>query len=298
MVCLLLDEPFVVGRVQFGFFTREYFKHFVEQHEANHPNEDNHGYEDLWKTYSGRCFAMLPVNAEIEKAKEIAFKHCGLAVDVLKICSNTMIVPEFECTFEIDQRLSRNTRNEIIVEKIANEGELSISLYGAGQPFSMHKLQMQQFKERGLDDFSEFLLELEGEQSELQKMIVVAIQRLANAFTIKDLYYRIAEICSILESLLLVSDTGSMMDPVCKYFCRLVHSNPGDRKELDKLYRKIYSVRSAWVHHAKKSNFELSDLSLLQQATHALLRVLIYKTKSHSTKQTILEEIDEALYNA
>ena len=298
VVCLFLNTPFSLGNVQFGFFTKEYFKVFADEWKANHLDNDVNAYEQLWEKYPGRCYAMMHVKAENERAKDIAFKYCSRAIDVLKICSPTLNVPQFECTFEIDKRLTRNTETEILVETVKNNRGLSVSLYGAGHPFSLTDGEMTQFKLRGLDVFDSFLQEFETDPTELKKMIVIAIERLASSFVLKDLHQRVAEICSILESLLLLNDSGSMTEIVCRYFRHLVHSEPDRRKELDKIYKKLYGIRSAWVHHAKRIQIDLAELSYLQQCVQRLLQVLIGKTKEHTTKETVLAEIDDALFNA
>jgi len=298
VVCLLINKPFAIGNVEFGFFTKEYFKYFIEKSKIDNPNEDQKSQQDLFDKYPGRCYAMAHVRAENEKAKDIAFQSCGRAIDVLKICSPTLLAPQFECTFEIDKRLTRNTETEILVETIKEDREISFTLYGAGQPFSLTDDEMIQFKIRGLDVFNEFLLGLDSVHTELQKIILIAIQRLASSLTHKDLHQRIAEICSILESLLLLNDSGSMTEMVCRYFCRLVHSEPEVRKELDRIYKEFYGIRSSWIHHAKRNSIDLPKLAYLQYCTQKLLQVLITKSKTHTIKETILSEIDDALYRA
>jgi hypothetical protein len=298
VVYLLLNKPFAFANVEFGFFTKEYFKYFIDRHRKNNPGKDPKEYADFWQKFAGRSYAMVHVKAESGRAKEIAFQYCSRAIDVLKICSPTLLVPEFDCPFDIDKRLTRNTETEILVQNIKDH-EVSVSMHAAAMPFSLTDAELVQFRERGLDTFARFLEDLEsGRPSELQKMILIAIGRMAAAFTLKDLHQRIAEICSVLESLLLMNDTANMSDVVGRYFCRLVHSDANKKRELEKLYKNLYKIRSAWVHHAIRSELSLGELSYFQMCAQRLLQVLIFKTKNHTSKQTILAEIDEKLYNA
>ena len=72
-------------------------------------------YEDMRKEYQGHVFVSYEVNAEIEKAKSIALEECSLAVDILKMCSDTTDIPQLKLSFDIDNRTRENIKNQILV---------------------------------------------------------------------------------------------------------------------------------------------------------------------------------------
>ncbi len=71
-----------------------------------------------------------------------------------------------------------------------------------------------------------------------------------------------------------------------------------DRNAITKLLKDMYDVRSGWLHHAEQNKFEMNDLHKLQRAVHSLLIVLIQKSQTHTDKQSILSEIDDAIIEA
>src|SRR5690606_19466175 len=113
----------------------------------------------------------------------------------------------------------------------------------------------------------------------------------ANALSNSNLFRRIAELYTILESLLLLNEDSPIIDTVSKYAYRLVAKEREARKIVIKLLREMYNVRSAWIHHAKERKFQMDDLKKLQRIVHTILINLIVKTRTHSTKRSLLEEI-------
>lgn len=291
---LHIDQSFKIGEIEISFFTKDYFNRFSELAVDKSVQND---YTEFGKRYSGKVYAMCLVKSEIERAKQLGLEECTLAVDILKICSITLVIPSYPCSFGIDVKLNRNTDNELIVERIDPQ-QLSISSYGSGNPFILNGKQMVGFKERGLEVFSEFLKSLSFERTELEQIILQSMQRLSQALSVTDLHQRIADLFSILESILLMNDSGNMTDTVCKYLCRLLFKNHIEREQSIKLYKELYKVRSAWVHHAKQIKFDEKNLAKLQMYVHRVLIVLIKKTKTHQEKESVLREIDIAILSA
>ena len=60
----------------------------------------------------------------------------------------------------------------------------------------------------------------------------------------------------------------------------------------------MYEVRSSLIHHGKEKKIELTHLRQLQYSVVMLLSTLITKTDQHKTKQSVLNEIEEAILNA
>ena len=86
-----IKDPFQIGKVNFGFFTKEFFDKYVEGYRINMPNAKENPYEGMKESYQGFVYVSCVVKAEREKAKEIALRECSLAVDILKICSKSCI---------------------------------------------------------------------------------------------------------------------------------------------------------------------------------------------------------------
>src|SRR5690606_15917386 len=199
------------------------------------------------------------------KAKEIALQKCSFSMDILKICSNTLDYPFGEMVFDIDNRLNKNPQSEILVESQNFTDGLIRNLRRPSVPYSLDKVQFQYIKRRHLDVFHNFILQRSGDPSELQRLISQGIRQFANALSNSNLFRRIAELYTILESLLLLNEDSPIIDTVSKYASRLVAKEKEARKIVIKLLREMYNVRSAWIHHAKERKFQMDDLTKLQR---------------------------------
>ena len=290
------EVPFVIGKTAFGFYTKEFFDEFIK----NSKNKDAvDSYIDMQKEYLGETFVMCEVHAEKERAKEIAFEECSLAVDILKVCSHTLDFPNKTLNFDIDKRIRHTQQSETIVEVVKDVSDLEISLDRGGKlPFQMNQVQFTLFEKRGLMFFHEFYRGLSVQTTELEAIVILGIQRFALALSVTNLTQRVAELFTILESLLLTDEVDGIIDSVSIYTSKLVSKRLDERKQVIGLLKNMYKARSKYVHHAKESEFDMRELRRLQRTVHALLIELIRKTTVHTTKKSVLQEIDDAILGA
>ncbi|MBK6625013.1 MAG: hypothetical protein IPO46_09525 [Chitinophagaceae bacterium] len=295
-----INKPFEIGKVSFNFFTKEYFNYLEEHYKKKDPEKYRDDFSEFRKKYQGMVYVAYSVKAESSRGEEIAFEKCSLAVDVLKMCSETTDFPNVELGFDIDRRVNINPQNEVFVCNAENElDDLKLNL---SRPKHHHKIDDKEWERiisRQAPDFHNFLLQIETcELSELQQLIINSIKRYGNAISNKNLHQRIVELFTILESLLLLDQNSPIIDSVCKYCSKLVFKKVEDRKYLIALLKSMYEVRSSLIHHGKEKKIELTHLRQLQYSVVMLLSTLITKTDQHKTKQSVLNEIEEAILNA
>lgn len=296
---LAIGKPFQIGVVKFEFFTKEYFEKQITQFEINNPGKDENPFKELRSSYQGRVYATSIVEAEREKAKDIALEHCSLAVDVLKMCSDTTDVPPMKLSFDIDSRIRENGQNEIIITRPNTTSDsFTTNISHPSNHYKIYSEEWNRMMARQIMDFHEFLLGLPKEKSELEQLIINGIKRYGNAISNSNLHQRIVELFTILESLLLLDKNSQIIESVCKYCSKLVFKEARDRKDLISLLKTMYEVRSSLIHHAKESNFDMDNLRKLQYSVIMLLLSLIQKTNAHKNKDSLLQEIDEAILNA
>lgn len=297
MLNIDIKEPFQIGNVHFEFFTKEYFDKLSRDFQAKKPGADNY-YEAMREQYQGRVFATYIVRAEPNKAKEIALRECSLAVDILKMCSQTLDVPHLKNSFDIDSRVRENGQNKVIIMNTNNLKKMRVTMSRGPNHHTIDDSEWKKMLNRQIADFHNFLLELNKDGSELKQLIVNAIKRFGTAISNSDLHQRTVELFTILESLLLFDKNSPIIDSVCRYSSKLVFKQPDERKELISLLKRMYEVRSALIHHAKQKEFDLNDLRKLQYTVVLLLVSLIRKSTLHKTKVSILKEIDDAILAA
>lgn len=283
--------PFKIGLIEFTTLNRDFFE--------RHKKEDDINSSNLFeKKYRGQLFASYTVECEKEKAKEIALRECSLALDVLKICSDTLDFPLYKISFDIDSRITENLNSELIIDNLLRKEDMSISMYRIPNYHEIGYNEWKRIENRSLYIFDNFLNELNIEHSELEKLIVNSIKRFSKALTTTNLHQRIVEIFTILESLLVLDSNSAILDNLTKYSSKLVTKNLEFRLSIIDLIKKMYIIRSQYVHHAQEKDFEIENLQNLQFILHKLLIILISLKSRHSNKKSILKEIDDAILRA
>jgi hypothetical protein len=283
--------PLTIGKVQLGLLERNIVV-------ADNIKKDANSVEFFKKKYGKQLFASYTVKAEKEKAIELAFSECSLAIDILKICSDTMDDPNCKISFDIDSRVSEALTAEIIVKNTFVENDINIIQHRIPNFHQINNEYIKRLTLRNFNFFHNFLLTLGVEKTELQQLCVNAIRRFGKALTSNNLNQRVVELFTIMESLVVPNPQSNIQESLTLYCSKLIHSEKEDRIKLIKLIKKMYDVRSAYIHHAVEKDFDVNDLQELQQSVQALIGNLIQKSRQYQNKSSILKEIDDAILGA
>ena len=293
-----IDKPFSIGNVLFEYLTEEYFDNYLSNKFTNKPPEKLEEFNKHIRTkYQGRTYATYLVKGcERGKAEEIALRECSLAIDVLKLFSPTVFQPDYHVDFDIDRRVMANDAFETIVRTEDDDYEFSLDFAPGFVMYHFTEEQIDQIFIRGKNFIH--LISIEN-KNELQKLLILSINRFSLSISNKDLHKRVIDLFTIWESLLLPDTSASIMDSVTMYGSKLLRRTIEERKEFTKFLKRMYEIRSAMVHHAKRKDIDIADLHRLQMDTVGLIEVLTVKSLiNHQTKKSVLDEIDNAIHQA
>ncbi len=288
---LEIFQPLKIGKVQFSCLERNLI---VEDNEK----QDAESVKLFYKKYGSRLFASYTVKAEREKAVEFAFNECSLAIDVLKICSDTMDDPLSKISFDIDSRITEILSAETLIKNTSIENDLTISVHRIPNFHQINNDYRVRLTQRNLNFFNEFLLSLNPEKTELQKILVNSIRRFGKALSTNNLNQRVVELFTVMESLVVPNTKSNIIESLIRYCSKLVYKERENRIKLIKIIKDMYDVRSSYVHHATEVDFNITDLKELQHSVQALIGKLIEKSRIHQNKATVLKEIDDAILDA
>lgn len=299
-VLYLEVEGFItVGKAKIEYYTKEYLEKLEQRFLTQNPErKEENPYEFIKKELQGEVLISYKIKAENKKAKEIAYEECSLAIDVLKLCSLTTDIPNYRLSFDIDRRTTENLKNRVIYIESSKPDQFIFDLYRIPNEYKIDGKEWESMLQKQLPDFHNFLLIKDKYDTELKRLIVNSIKRYSTAISKTDLNQRVVELFTILESLLLKDENVPIIESVCNYCSKLVFQNVQDRKHLISLLKRMYSVRSAMVHHAIKKEFEMNDLRQLQVTVLILISQLIKRLEKYHTKISILQEIDDEILKA
>jgi len=97
---------------------------------------------------------------------------------------------------------------------------------------------------------------------------------------------------------LIVRGKEDIQKSLTTYISKIITKDPKERIEVASIIKEMYNIRSEVVHQGKRSDLTMSKLSNLQIYLRRLILKLIELSNSHETKESILQEIDEAINEA
>jgi hypothetical protein len=288
------DKDFVIGNVHFQYLSEDYIrilsKSVVE--------EKRNDYISAMLMYKGQLMGACIVKAEQDKAIELACKYTAFSIDILRMASPTIEMPSFRIYYDVDFRNIHQTKNDIIVQPIKEAHNFTNQFRRRSRPFEIIQRVWEYMDEHQLGLLSNFSLQTLYNQTELEQLIRNGIKNFSSAIANHDYHERITKVFTVLESLLLPNDSSPIIDSVCKYLPKLITKNSSDREKIVSVVKEMYAVRSAMIHHAKKKDFDIENLAIIQKCTKALIIRFIELSRSKQTKSEILKEIDDAINRA
>jgi hypothetical protein len=130
----------------------------------------------------------------------------------------------------------------------------------------------------------------------LEDQILTAISLLSRSALTTDLSDRLVYVFAALESLLLQGETEPILHAVAERFAFFVADDGPGRRDLRERVRKVYGLRSRFVHHGQQSSeHDLVDQFLLD--VHVFFMLLIGRSRDFESKAALLNRIDEIKLN-
>jgi hypothetical protein len=288
------NKEFYIGIVTFRYTTEEY----IETLSQNIDSSKKDNYKQSLKQHKGQLMASCCVQAEESRAIELAAEQVSLSIDVLRLFSPTVEVPDFKIYYDADYRNIHQINSTILIQPTEHPESLTLSHVVNPRPFVVNRTAWDIMNEYGIGHVHTFILRTANKKTELEELIYNAIQNFSKAIAMHDLHERVVEVFTVLESLLLPDDTSPIIDSVCRYLPRLVTPDIEERKMIIATIKEMYKVRSSMVHHAKRRDFTMNQLMTVQICTRGLILNLISQTPAKQTKREILHEIDEKIISA
>jgi hypothetical protein len=287
-------RPFELGEVKFCYLTEEYIRKLALEIEE----ENRASYLEGLLQYKGQLMGRYVVEAEIDKAVDLARDQVTFSVDVLKITSPSIEYPDVQIFYDVDFRNAFQIQNQILIQLSDELHHIVTHHHRTPIPFMINDLVWETMIKCEIGILHKFLKKPNTERTELDNLAHNAIQKFSKAMSNSDLHERVTQIFTVLESLLLADENSAIIDSVCKYLPKLITKNIDERTETVNVIKEMYKVRSMMMHHAKRKEFKLMQLAQLQVCTRALIIHLIKVSDSKKTKMEILKEIDDLINRA
>jgi len=292
---LEIEKSFKIGNAEFTYFTKEYFDNLYETLKAKDDTYTEENFQQIFrKDFQGQVLAKVTVTAERDKAEEIAKQDSEIAVDVLKLYSESAIVPERKTMFDLNYKLGYQVQSNFLTQKPNESESLAISIQFNNQPLNVTKKLYESAYQSGLKVFSEYISL--RKQDELHEIIIQSIHLFGSAISNWDLHLRCVNLITILESIFLKAEESNDMERRTKARLAKALTNKHQEKErLKTIFSNIYQVRHKMIHKAKRVEINSMELSEAQMnMVNLFLRLIELNTKfGFKDKTTLIEKLNE-----
>jgi len=290
---LEIEQPFKIGNVEFTYFTEAYFDELYKSLKEKDQKITEENYKQIFrKDFQGQVLAKVTITAEIDKAEETAKNHAEISVNVLKLYSDSAIVPEKKTMFDLNFKLGYQVQSNYLTQK-QNESEgLAISIEFNNSPFTFTQGHYSSANESGLEIFSNYISQ--SSNNELHEIIIQSIHLFGSAISNRDLHLRCVNMITIFESIFLKDDEDWKMEQ--KVIKRLAVALSNDQKEKEKIktiVSNIYQVRHKMIHKAERLTIDVKELSEGQMIMiNLFLRLIYFNTQlGFKDKTTLIDEL-------
>jgi hypothetical protein len=217
------------------------------------------------------------------KGYTLSITQIIFSIDLLRLISPTVEFPDFEIFYDADFRNAHQVNSKILIQPIQEEEHFSVEYFRKAIPFVINKMAWDVLIQSGLSLLHQFAKKTTSNKSELEALIHNAIHNFSKAIANHDLHERVVQMFTVLESLLLPNDNSAIVDSVCKYLPKIITQDLEERKTAIETVKEMYKIRSAMVHHAKRKEFELKNLTIVGICTRTLIFRLIQLSASKKT---------------
>jgi hypothetical protein len=278
---LKIQNEFRLGNVVFKKLTEEIINHWMNEYLKNE-GIDKHFIQNYYCKFksemSGLSVACIKLNAERQKAIEIAYKETEIALVVLRIFSDASINPNIRSYLTILGKQELLSLKCLIVKNnkliTPNEQALCRPNNWLIKKEEFEKFQLQGFQI--LDD----LIRLKN-PNEFQQVLLKSINLYSLALLSKDIEYKLVLIFASLESIFIKNNTTPIQNNLSQAFALLLTNDVNKRKEIIKNVKKAYEIRSRFVHKGKENK----DMEITKIFMENVKKIYIELIKNNSNFQ-------------
>lgn len=248
--------------------------------------------------FQGLAAVVTTVTAESIYAKQISIENAQTIVSVLSIFSGALLIPDIKCLTNL-KGFEHEAVSNAFIEFNPKNGQVftfesAIAEKATTRTMRLSKKDISELQTIGLEKISSLLTK--KLLSEFERQVLHSVLLYAKAAFTSDPTEKIIYILTSLESILLKSDMEPIQHNLSDRFSIFYGREINEKKELIKMLKKIYDIRSRYLHHGQ-SRSELDIISIFLWHVRLFYLRLLHFTESFSSKEQFLTSIDDRKYN-
>jgi hypothetical protein len=296
---LSVETDLVFGDVVFKTITEEFMDRLAqdiekskEGHDASYAAKMDMRLERQRADLQGLAAATVRVNAEPERAYELALQKSEQAVAALRVYQvSATTTPEVAsyCALLGTENLESIKSLEIESERIIRTSERPV-----GKPVLHWHLSDDEIRDYtrklGFDKVNQLLAT--KKKTRFQETLLDALLLYSRSAREKDLADKFVYMFAAMESVLLRNDTEPIQQNIGERMAFLIASNIEARKAIISRLKAAYALRSKFVHHGQT----IEDRDIVWHFmvdTWALFTTLAKVSQKYETKEELIEAVED-----
>lgn len=293
-----IDDSFELGRTKFEYFKRDLFdkieNRLMEGVKDNKLTLENAKLiiKKIRKNYQGKVVASYIINAEKEKAIEIANEEAEKALLILKFFSPPAFFPKINANFGRKGIAHLPCEYVFIFENeipVIHESVVGTTRIG----FVIDHHILKKMFQLGLNRLNEIIKK--EKINEFEELLLSAIYTYSKALSFRDFHEKLIFILSSAEIAFLKDYAEPIQFTLGQRLGFFVFDDAEKRKRVVKLIKDAYEIRSKFLHHGR-FNIDYSLLRELQITIWNALKKMIVLSDNFRTKLRFISYVENIIY--
>ena len=295
---LHIQSEFEIGKVTFKTISREMLDEWERSTRSAIPNMTDDANVKLGarfikhrKEMQGFAAATIKVTAEKQRAYEIAYEEANTAISLLRVFAPMNYSPTTTCYCaplgkqHVDGQTILLVKNENIV------GLNSRISGNSPEPWFLDDRELFDCAKCGLGVVSNWAKE--GRKTDFQESLFSALLLYSRSSLAKEISDKLVYILVSLESMLLRDQNEPIQDNLSSRMALLSDKTPQERKEIVQNVKRIYSIRSQFIHHGQNVDTEhLIDIETFMGNAWLTIGKLIQIAHAGTSKQDFFDDLE------
>ncbi len=293
----LIEKEIPIGKIVFKVITKQMIDDWqsaLEPHIIGNKEQAQVRFDKDRENLQGFAAATMEVEAEPERAFEIAFDEAEKAISLLRFYTGSAFYPRLvsHCVLLGREHYEGYTLLKVNDGRIQGYSEQSLD---RNSPFT--KISSEAVEENfqhGLKELSALLTK--DNRTEFEEELLNAVIQYSKSCLAKDISDKLIYILVALESILLKDNNEPIQKNIGERMAVLFGQTMEQRKLIIKNVLQTYGLRSSFIHHGKKMSFENNDTltEFMINTWETLVRIVQIVTHySGITRQQFFDMVEE-----
>ena len=255
--------------------------------------------EDIY--HQNSTFVYTKMKGERQAVVDMAYERCSLAVDIIKACYLTFYSELPKICLDIANNINHLPVERCFIQEWSVDDSLHVNANINYHTVKLDDIFIQKLDEHCKTEYAIFIDRIYNqENTELEKLLIPAIRTYSKMLSSNNNYDKVVDLCSILDSLILLDEKGSIKQALKKYVPLIVTDTSENRQFIKKNIEKMYDMRSKYIHHRNtKENITRKDLFNYSVIVFTLITQLVIfaNRNKYKTMKEIIKVIDDKIKN-